>query len=288
MRYRSAVVHGVAEEVPSADKDAALPCCPSTSSPAGPRRCEPARARSWPPPRCSASPWSRASVKVAAGPPEVDPEDEEPVDVWAGILPAPDRLVRAAGLPRRTGGHARAGVRTPRRLPAPMSFRRVTGRMTNHRTQEELDMSEQSTPVETGYAPVNGLQMYYEIHGSGDGTPLLLLHGGLFNIDLQFGHVLPGARRRAGGWSPPTSRGTAAPTTSTGRSRRADLASDVVGLLQHLGLGPGRRVRLQPRRRGRAAPGRAAPGPGAQAGRRLDLLQRRGHPPGERRRGRPR
>lgn len=37
---------------------------------------------------------------------------------------------------------------------------------------------------QSGYAPVNGLQMYYEIHGSG-GTPLLLLHGGLFNIDLQ-------------------------------------------------------------------------------------------------------
>lgn len=27
---------------------------------------------------------------------------------------------------------------------------------------------------ETGYVPVNGLQMYYEVHGSG-GTPLLLL-----------------------------------------------------------------------------------------------------------------
>lgn len=43
---------------------------------------------------------------------------------------------------------------------------------------------------QTGYAPVNGLEMYYEIHGSG-GTPLLLLHGGLFNIDLQFGPLLP-------------------------------------------------------------------------------------------------
>jgi pimeloyl-ACP methyl ester carboxylesterase len=32
--------------------------------------------------------------------------------------------------------------------------------------------------------------MYYEVHGSG-GTPLLLLHGGLFNIDLQFGELLP-------------------------------------------------------------------------------------------------
>jgi hypothetical protein len=49
---------------------------------------------------------------------------------------------------------------------------------------------ETRTPPETGYAPVNGLQMYYEVHGSG-GTPLVLLHGGLFNIDLQFGELLP-------------------------------------------------------------------------------------------------
>ena len=33
--------------------------------------------------------------------------------------------------------------------------------------------------------------MYYEIHGSG-GTPLLLLHGGLFDIDQQFGELIPG------------------------------------------------------------------------------------------------
>lgn len=33
-----------------------------------------------------------------------------------------------------------------------------------------------TTPT-SGYAPVNGIQLYYEIHGSGD--PLVLLHGGL-------------------------------------------------------------------------------------------------------------
>jgi hypothetical protein len=38
---------------------------------------------------------------------------------------------------------------------------------------------EARTSPETGYADVNGLQMYYEVHGSG-GTPLVLLHGGLF------------------------------------------------------------------------------------------------------------
>ncbi len=38
------------------------------------------------------------------------------------------------------------------------------------------------TTPRTGYAPVNGLQMYYEIHGSGE--PLVLLHGAFGAIDL--------------------------------------------------------------------------------------------------------
>ena len=87
---------------------------------------------------------------------------------------------------------------------------------------------------ETGYAPVNGLQMYYEIHGSG-GTPLLLLHGGLFDIDLQFGELIPGLAA--------TRQVIAADFQGHGRTndidrplRSADLASDVMGLLQHLDI----------------------------------------------------
>ena len=38
------------------------------------------------------------------------------------------------------------------------------------------------------YAPVNGLQMYYEIHGSGE--PLVLIHGGGSTIHTTFGNVL--------------------------------------------------------------------------------------------------
>ena len=44
------------------------------------------------------------------------------------------------------------------------------------------------TPVESGYVPVNGLEMYYEIHGSGQ--PLVLLHGNLSTISTSFGKVL--------------------------------------------------------------------------------------------------
>lgn len=42
----------------------------------------------------------------------------------------------------------------------------------------------------TGYAAVNGLRMYYELHGSG-GTPLVLIHGGGSTIGTNFGRVLP-------------------------------------------------------------------------------------------------
>jgi pimeloyl-ACP methyl ester carboxylesterase len=100
-------------------------------------------------------------------------------------------------------------------------------------SEQPANASNPSPPVKTGFAPVNDLRMYYEIHGSG-GTPLLLLHGGLFNIDLQFGAVLPGlAEKReiiavdfqAHGRTGDIDR----PLTS------ANLASDVVALLAELG-----------------------------------------------------
>jgi pimeloyl-ACP methyl ester carboxylesterase len=48
------------------------------------------------------------------------------------------------------------------------------------------------TQVESGYAPVNGLDMYDEIHGSiGTSRPLVLLHGALSAIGTSFGAVLP-------------------------------------------------------------------------------------------------
>lgn len=43
-------------------------------------------------------------------------------------------------------------------------------------------------PSKKGYAPVNGLQLYYEIYGTGQ--PLVLLHGGLGAIEM-FGPNLP-------------------------------------------------------------------------------------------------
>ena len=39
------------------------------------------------------------------------------------------------------------------------------------------------------YADVNGIKMYYEIHG--EGKPLVLIHGGGSNIETTFGRTLP-------------------------------------------------------------------------------------------------
>ncbi len=50
--------------------------------------------------------------------------------------------------------------------------------------------NQSSTTQNTGsYALVNGLKMYYEVHGKG--FPLVLIHGGGSTIDSTFGRILP-------------------------------------------------------------------------------------------------
>lgn len=41
------------------------------------------------------------------------------------------------------------------------------------------------------YVEVNGLKMYYEMHGTGEGEPLVLLHGAFSAIGTSFGEMLP-------------------------------------------------------------------------------------------------
>lgn len=83
------------------------------------------------------------------------------------------------------------------------------------------------------YAPVNGLQLYYEIRGSG--RPLVLLHGGLLTIELSFGPLLdPLAASRQVIAVEFQGHGH---TADTGRPMTIEaLAGDVVALLDHLGI----------------------------------------------------
>ena len=48
-----------------------------------------------------------------------------------------------------------------------------------------------STMRENGRIPVNGIRIYYEVHGRADGIPLVLLPGGGSTIETTFGRVLP-------------------------------------------------------------------------------------------------
>jgi pimeloyl-ACP methyl ester carboxylesterase len=54
-------------------------------------------------------------------------------------------------------------------------------------------VSNQASEYLHGYLPVNGLKMYYEIHG--EGQPLVLLHGAFSAIGTSFGKILPGLAR---------------------------------------------------------------------------------------------
>jgi pimeloyl-ACP methyl ester carboxylesterase len=86
--------------------------------------------------------------------------------------------------------------------------------------------------IETGYAPVNGLEMYYEIHGAG--RPLVVLHGAYMTID-SMGSILPslaetrqviGVELQAHGHTADIDR----PLTYE------QMADDTAALLGHLGI----------------------------------------------------
>ena len=90
-----------------------------------------------------------------------------------------------------------------------------------------------TTEAQTGYAPVNGLEMYYEVHGTG--RPLVLLHGNLSAINVDFGRILPSFAK---------SRQIVA-VEQQAHGHTADIdrplsirlwAEDTVALLRHLGI----------------------------------------------------
>jgi pimeloyl-ACP methyl ester carboxylesterase len=97
-------------------------------------------------------------------------------------------------------------------------------------TLVRADVSAQQKPT-TGYAPVNGLNMYYEVHGSGE--PVVLLHGSFMTITNNWA-----------GWISELSKTRKVIAVETqGHGRTADvsrdmtyenLADDVAALLNYL------------------------------------------------------
>lgn len=45
------------------------------------------------------------------------------------------------------------------------------------------------TPSGSGYVPVNGSKIYYEVYG--EGKPIVLLHGAFMTIDMNWGQLIP-------------------------------------------------------------------------------------------------
>lgn len=89
-----------------------------------------------------------------------------------------------------------------------------------------------ATGTQTGYAPVNDLEMYYEIHGSG--RPLVLLHGAYMTIDM-IGPLLPGLAE--------TRQVIAVEQQGHGRTADVDrpltyeqMADDTAALIRHLNI----------------------------------------------------
>ena len=48
---------------------------------------------------------------------------------------------------------------------------------------------QQIKPAKSGYAPVNGIEVYYEVYG--EGKPLILLHGAFYTIEMNWGQLIP-------------------------------------------------------------------------------------------------
>jgi pimeloyl-ACP methyl ester carboxylesterase len=89
----------------------------------------------------------------------------------------------------------------------------------------------------SGYAPVNGLKMYYEIHGArqGDNLPLVLLHGAFSSVQPDFAQMLPIFAR--------TRQVIAVEQQAHGHTADIDrplryeqMAEDTAALLKHLGI----------------------------------------------------
>ena len=94
-----------------------------------------------------------------------------------------------------------------------------------------LSNAQQPKPSQSGYAPVNGIKVYYEVYG--EGRPLVLLHGAFWTIAMNWGAMIPELAKtrkviaielQGHGHTPYSDRKLSFPT----------LASDVEGVMDYL------------------------------------------------------
>ena len=90
---------------------------------------------------------------------------------------------------------------------------------------------QQNKPANSGYVPVNGIKVYYEVYG--EGRPIVLLHGAFYTIELNWAQLIPELSKtrkviaiefQGHGHTPFSDRKLDFPT----------LASDVVGVMDYL------------------------------------------------------
>lgn len=56
-------------------------------------------------------------------------------------------------------------------------------------TVASISNAQQIKPAASGYAPANGIQVYYEVYG--EGKPVVLLHGAYYTIEMNWGELIP-------------------------------------------------------------------------------------------------
>lgn len=92
-------------------------------------------------------------------------------------------------------------------------------------------IAQQNKPSDSGYAPVNGIKVYYEVYG--EGMPIVLLHGSYYTIDMNWGQLIPELSKtrkviaiemQGHGHTPFSDR----------KLSRTTLASDVEGVMDYL------------------------------------------------------
>src|SRR6266480_7975981 len=90
---------------------------------------------------------------------------------------------------------------------------------------------QQSKPADSGYVPVNGIKVYYEVYGKG--RPIVLLHGAFMTIEMNWGQLIPELSK--------TRKVIAIELQGHGHTPFSDrkldfatLASDVEGVMNHL------------------------------------------------------